>query len=107
MLSQTLSGAAKPQENKGGVNPKQVGLGMTVASIDKIFTQGSLQTTGVQTDLAISGDGFFVLSEGDKDFFTRAGTFNTRCAMLVMPRSCEVPPVSTIPAGSSPSYPDA
>ncbi|MBN1501653.1 MAG: flagellar hook protein FlgE [Spirochaetes bacterium] len=76
MLSQTLAGAAKPEETKGGVNPKQVGLGMTIASIDKIFTQGSLQTTGVQTDLAISGDGFFILSEGDKDFYTRAGTFS-------------------------------
>lgn len=76
MLSQTLSGAAKPEETKGGVNPKQVGLGMTVASIDKIFTQGSLQTTGNQTDLAISGDGFFIVSEGDKDYYTRAGAFS-------------------------------
>lgn len=76
MLSQTISGAAKPEETVGGVNPKQVGLGMTVASIDKIFTQGSLQTTGVQTDLAISGDGFFILNKGEKDFYTRAGTFS-------------------------------
>jgi len=75
MLSQTMSGAAKPEENKGGVNPKQVGLGMTVASIDRIFTQGSLQTTGNQTDLAIAGDGFFVVADGDKEFYTRAGTF--------------------------------
>ena len=76
MLSQTIAGAAKPEENKGGVNPKQVGLGMTIASIDRIFTQGSLQTTGNQTDLAISGDGFFVVSEGDKQYYTRAGTFS-------------------------------
>jgi len=75
MLSQTLSGAAKPEENRGGVNPKQVGLGMTIASIDRIFTQGSLQTTGNQTDVAISGDGFFVVADGDKKFYTRAGTF--------------------------------
>ena len=75
MISQTLQGAARPNERVGGVNPKQVGLGMTVASIDRIFTQGSLQTTGNQTDLAISGDGFFVMSEGDKNYFTRAGTF--------------------------------
>ena len=76
MLSQTLSGAAKPEENVGGVNPKQVGLGMTIASIDRIFTQGSIQTTGNQTDLAISGDGFFMVSNGDKNMFTRAGTFS-------------------------------
>lgn len=75
MLSQTMAGAAKPEENKGGVNPKQVGLGMTVASIDRIFTQGSLQTTGNQTDLAISGDGFFVVADGDKKYYTRSGAF--------------------------------
>ncbi len=76
MLSQTIAGAAKPEENVGGINPKQVGLGMTIASIDKLFTQGSLQTTGNQTDLAISGDGFFIVANGDKNFYTRAGTFN-------------------------------
>ena len=75
MLSQTLSGAAKPEENRGGVNPKQVGLGMTIASIDRIFTQGSLQTTGAQTDMAISGDGFFVVSDGERKYYTRAGAF--------------------------------
>ena len=75
MLSQTISGAAKPEENRGGVNPKQVGLGMTIASIDRLFTQGSLQTTGNQTDVAISGDGFFVVADGDKQYFTRAGNF--------------------------------
>lgn len=86
MLSQTIAGAAKPEENKGGVNPKQVGLGMTVASIDRLFTQGSLQTTGNQTDLAISGDGFFVVAEGDKHYYTRAGNFALdRDGLLVNP----------------------
>ena len=75
MLSQTIAGASKPGENKGGVNPKQVGLGMTLASIDRIFNQGSLQTTGNQTDLALSGDGFFIVADGDKNYYTRAGTF--------------------------------
>ena len=75
MLSQTLSGAARPEENRGGINPKQVGLGMTIASIDRIFTQGALQSTGAQTDMAISGDGFFILAEGEKKFYTRAGAF--------------------------------
>jgi flagellar hook protein FlgE len=75
MLSQTLSGAAKPEEERGGINPKQVGLGMTIASIDRIFTQGSLQTTGTQTDMSISGDGFFILADGDKRYYTRAGAF--------------------------------
>lgn len=76
MLSQSLSGAAKPTDNKGGVNPKQVGLGMMVATIDTIHTQGSSQTTGNKLDLAIQGNGFFILKDGDKSFYTRAGAFN-------------------------------
>lgn len=86
MLSQTLSGASRPEENRGGVNPKQVGLGMTIASIDRIFTQGSLQTTGNQTDMAISGDGFFVVADGEKNYYTRAGAFGLdRNGTLVNP----------------------
>ena len=75
ILSQTVSGAAAPTAEKGGVNPKQVGLGMNIASIDKIFTQGSLQTTGLNLDLAIQGDGFFILARGEEQFFTRSGAF--------------------------------
>jgi len=75
ILSQTVSGAAAPTAVKGGVNPKQVGLGMNIASIDKIFTQGSLQTTGLNLDLAIQGDGFFILKRGEELFYTRAGAF--------------------------------
>ncbi|MDR2630246.1 MAG: flagellar hook protein FlgE [Spirochaetaceae bacterium] len=75
MIYQQLQGASRPTEDLGGVNPREVGLGMSVASIDTIHIQGSLQTTGVQTDLAISGTGFFVLKEGDKSYFTRAGNF--------------------------------
>ncbi len=75
MLSQTMSGAAKPTDEVGGINPKQVGLGMVIASIDTIHTQGSLQTTGNMTDLAIQGNGFFVERSGDKLFYTRAGNF--------------------------------
>ncbi len=75
MISQTLQGAARPTEEVGGVNPKQVGLGMSVASIDTIHTQGSLQTTGVKTDLAVQGNGMFILKKGDKELFSRAGAF--------------------------------
>ncbi|MDX1960712.1 MAG: flagellar hook protein FlgE [Leptospiraceae bacterium] len=76
MISQELSAASDPKENIGGVNPKQVGLGSLIAAIDKIMTQGSFQTTGKNTDVAISGEGFFVLKDGDKEFYTRAGAFN-------------------------------
>ncbi|MCS6985799.1 MAG: flagellar hook protein FlgE [Leptospiraceae bacterium] len=76
MISQLIQGAAEPKANIGGVNPKQVGLGAMVAAIDKLMTQGALQTTGKNTDLAITGEGFFILKDGDKQFFTRAGAFD-------------------------------
>ncbi len=86
MLSQTLSGAAKPTDEVGGVNPKQVGLGMNIATIDTIHTQGSLQTTGVMTDLAVQGEGFFILQDGEKRFYTRDGSFGIdRDGLLVNP----------------------
>ena len=75
MLSQTLAGAAKPTEEVGGVNPQQVGLGMMVSTIDTIHTQGALQSTGVMTDVALQGNGFFVLNAGDKRYYTRNGAF--------------------------------
>ncbi|MCH1912339.1 flagellar hook protein FlgE [Leptospira noguchii] len=76
MISQELRGASEPKENIGGVNPQQVGLGSLIAAIDKIMTQGSLQTTGKNTDVAVSGEGFFIVKDGDKQFYTRAGAFN-------------------------------
>ncbi|MFP4561796.1 MAG: flagellar hook protein FlgE [Spirochaetia bacterium] len=75
LLSQMMSGAARPTDEVGGVNPKQVGLGMNIASIDTIHTQGSLQTTGNMTDVAVQGNGFFILSSGERDYYTRAGAF--------------------------------
>ncbi len=75
MISQNLQGASRPTERVGGVNPQQVGLGMMISAIDTIFTQGSLQTTGVKTDVAVQGEGFFILREGDVDLYTRAGAF--------------------------------
>jgi flagellar hook protein FlgE len=76
ILYQQLQGAARPTEDLGGVNPKEVGLGMSIASIDTLHIQGSLQTTGVQTDVAIVGQGFFVLDDMGKELYTRAGAFS-------------------------------
>lgn len=76
MISQSLSGAAKPQEDRGGINPQQVGLGMQVATIDTIHTQGALQVTGVNTDLAIQGEGFFIEKKGNSSYYTRNGAFS-------------------------------
>ncbi len=76
LVSQLISGAAKPTDEVGGVNPKQVGLGSLVATIDTLLTQGSLQTTGNKTDCAVMGEGFFILKDGDRSYYTRAGAFN-------------------------------
>lgn len=76
ILSQTVSGGARPTGTTGGINPKEIGLGMGVASVDTSFLQGSLQVTGVNTDLAIHGNGMFVLYDGENNYYTRAGTFS-------------------------------
>jgi len=73
LLYQQLSGASAPNAEVGGVNPKEIGLGMAIGSIDTIHTQGALQTTGVQTDVAIQGNGFIVQKKGDSTLYTRNG----------------------------------
>lgn len=75
LFSQQLSGPSAPAGNFGGTNPMQVGLGVQVGSIDVNHGQGSLVTTGVNTDLAIQGNGFFVLSDGLTNVYTRDGSF--------------------------------
>ncbi|BCB03360.1 flagellar basal-body rod protein FlgF [Bacillus sp. KH172YL63] len=75
LMNQTVSGASRATENRGGQNAKQVGLGSSLSSIDTIQTQGSLQTTGRSLDVAISGDGYFVVRQGNNELYTRAGNF--------------------------------
>ena len=75
-LSQLTSAAGGPQEQIGGTNPAQVGLGVRVAGISTNFAQGSAQSTGRAADLMISGDGFFVTKNGTATQYTRAGTFD-------------------------------
>lgn len=82
MVSQNMAGATGssiPATNIGGVggtNPRQVGLGAQIASIDTIATQGNLQTTNRTLDLGISGDGYFTVYDGSgTPFYTRAGNF--------------------------------
>lgn len=77
MLSQTLQGASSPSGTQGGTNPMQVGLGVGVASISTNFTDGSTQPTGISTNLAISGDGFFVVGTPTNQMYTRSGDFTT------------------------------
>ena len=75
-LSQLTQGAGGPQEQIGGTNPAQVGLGVRVAGISTNFSQGSAQSTGRATDIMISGDGFFVTKTGTQTLYTRAGSFD-------------------------------
>ncbi|PID16503.1 flagellar basal-body rod protein FlgF [Sporosarcina sp. P34] len=75
LYSQNIAGASAPGDVRGGVNPKQVGLGSQLATIDTIHSGGSMQTTGNTLDLAIEGDGFFVVEDGAQRFYTRAGNF--------------------------------
>jgi flagellar hook protein FlgE len=77
LLAQTRSIATAPQGELGGKNPVQVGLGSTVASATTIFAQGSIQNSDKNTDIAVQGDGFFIVSpDGGKNYkYTRAGDF--------------------------------
>ena len=74
-FSQTLDGATgdNPNIGTGGTDPEQVGLGTRVASIQTIFSEGTLQNTGISTDIAIVGNGFLVSKSGDLTLLTRAG----------------------------------
>jgi flagellar hook protein FlgE len=76
ILSQTVRGASGPQGGRGGVNPEQVGLGTMISGIDTIQTQGTLQSTGKLTDMAIQGDGYFVMSDGKQAMYSRDGAFD-------------------------------
>ena len=75
LFSQTLSGASAPSATFGGANGQQIGLGVKVGSIDISFEQGALLTTGISSDLAIQGNGFFIMSDGGLNSYTRDGSF--------------------------------
>lgn len=76
LLSQTIQGATAPH-TRGGINPSQVGMGMRVSSIVNIHFQGPITNTDRETDLAIEGEGFFVLTDGSSNikYYTRDGSF--------------------------------
>lgn len=76
LLNQTLRGSSAPRGGSGGLNPIQIGLGMALGGVDTLFTQGSLQDTGKSTDLAIQGDGFFALDNGEGLSYARDGNLD-------------------------------
>ncbi len=72
----TLSAGTAPSDISGGTNPLQIGLGSALASVTRVHTAGTIETTGVPTDLAIEGDGFYIVSKPDNtQAYTRDGTF--------------------------------
>jgi flagellar hook protein FlgE len=77
VLNQTMSNGQAPTTNYGGTNSMQIGLGSRIGAIDNVFTQGAMQGTGRDIDMAIQGDGFFVTTDGTgAKYFTRSGAFD-------------------------------
>ncbi len=75
-LSQVLRGPGAPTAVLGGTSPAQVGLGMRTAAITTNYSQGAMQRTNRPTDIAIQGDGFFVVDQAGDRVYTRAGNFS-------------------------------
>jgi len=75
-LYQNIRGASNPTGVRGGTNPMAVGLGMSVASIDQIHTPSPATVTNKLTDMAIDGNGYFMVNNGGEQFFTRSGAFD-------------------------------
>jgi flagellar hook protein FlgE len=75
LLSQTLAQASQPTDRVGGTNPQQMGSGVGVTSITPNMTQGSIVNTGNPLDVALEGEGYFVVSDGERYLYTRAGAF--------------------------------
>lgn len=78
ILSQREDYGVAPREGQGGINPKQIGLGVANATMQVMHTQGSMQATGKKTDVAMDGEGFFVMNDGRSSdlVYTRAGAFD-------------------------------
>lgn len=78
VFSDVLSMATAPRGKLGGINPKEIGLGATIATIQTLHTKGNAEQTNKKTDLAIDGDGYFILRDGytERKYYTRAGTFD-------------------------------
>ena len=75
LLSETIKKASQPTATIGGTNPQQMGSGVGISGISPNMSQGNLVNTGNPLDLAIEGEGYFVLSDGSQVVYTRAGAF--------------------------------
>lgn len=74
-ISQRLGTGSSPTATTGGTNPSQMGLGTRMSSITRDFSTGSLQPTGVNTDMAVEGNGFFIVNIDGNTRYTRTGNF--------------------------------
>ncbi len=79
IYSQTLAPASAPSTTGGlgGTNPKQVGLGVSLGTVDIMHTRGATEYTGAPLDISIDGDGFFAVTDNTQEYYTRAGNFST------------------------------
>jgi len=75
LLNETIKKASQPTSGVGGTNPQQIGSGVGVAGISPNMSQGNIINTGNPLDLAVEGEGYFVLSDGQQDVYTRGGSF--------------------------------
>jgi flagellar hook protein FlgE len=75
LLSETIKKASQPTSEVGGTNPLQMGSGVGIAGVSPNMAQGNLMNTGNPLDLAIEGEGYYVLSDGSQDIYSRAGAF--------------------------------
>jgi len=82
-LSRTSSIGSRPTADNGGTNPRQIGLGAAVAAIKKEFTQGSITNSTSPSDLAIQGEGFFIVAGPEGNVYTRAGNFSLNSNSLL------------------------
>lgn len=83
LISQTQTGASGPTGTVGGRNAQQVGLGSQLAAIDTIHSGGALQSTGRVLDLALDGDGFFIVADAPGTTDAAGGTFESPNSILV------------------------
>lgn len=98
VYSRMISAGTSPSTESGGTNPKQVGLGVTIGSITRNFTNGTIQSTGRSEDLNIQGNGFFTLEGGDGDILlSRAGNFSLDAeGNMVTPQGIKVLGTSSV-----------
>ena len=80
LLSHTVTPGSAPRDSFGGTNPYQIGMGVSVAGIEKQFQGGTIAATGNTRDLAMDGDGFFIVHQGANEYYTRDGAFTKNAA---------------------------